>query len=936
MKTGLAGAVKFISACLAAILILVLSSCQPKTKEELFSKGVGLLRKGDARSAVIYLKKALDKDASYTDAEIELATAYSRLGKLDSAQNELVKILKLNPSLEKAHIELARVYLEQSKPDNALDELKKVPAAKAADARVLDETGWAYALKNDYPAALDSFGKALSAGGDPVEIGIHVAKVYYEMGDMAKTQGKLLEVLKRDPVNRDALHLLAAVQIKENDVDGALKTYARAGKSDIQAQYNTGLLLMGKNQFDQARVISEQLITGWPHRPEGYMLKGIALFNMKKYDDASGFLRKALTIAQSPGAHYYLGLCLYNMNDLEEALDEMNKSITLEPSLAPAQTLAGLILLKQKRTDDAIAQLKKFIATGKESAIAHSLLADAYFAKGMSSEGMAELDRAISIDPSLVDAHIQKGVIELGSGKLPEAETELKTAVSLDPGILKTRLLLASFYVKRRQYEKAMDILKKGLKGQKADAPIYDLMAKVLLVQNRMPEAEASLRKAESIDPDYPGSYFDLSSLYVQTGRRGKAVQEMEALCRRVPGNLEAELGAASLSESVGDNASAQKYYSLAAQSGKPEGYLALASYCMRKKRTADALAALDKGLSKDPSSAALYELKGDILLGSGNFAGAVKTFNALGKVDPKAGRALLLRAYVASKKTAMAVDLIKGELAQDPGNIQAMSQLSSVYMTMGRPAQALDTARQIVSRAPDSPIGYLQVALVQSASNPDAAIETLKAARVPKNPAVSMMLGDLYFRKRVYPSALREFVSAERMKPDFAPAIYQQGVALQAMGKNGPAAIAYQKVLGLEPRNVLALNNLAYIYASQDKNIAAALKLASSAYAAAPQNGNIADTYGYVLLKNGQAAPALEMLKKASALLPKNPSILYHLALAQNERGEKDMAVSTLRKCAGMGNFPEAGAARALLARLAGAKTRLKSGAATRKAGRT
>ncbi|MDA8087616.1 MAG: PEP-CTERM system TPR-repeat protein PrsT [Nitrospiraceae bacterium] len=935
MRAAAARMAKSISVFLAVVLIL--GSCQPKTKQQLLGEAAASLKKGDARSAVIYLKKALDKDGNYTDARLELATAYRRLGKLESARNELLKILKANPSLEKAHIGLARVYLEQSKPDDALAELGKIPAAKAAGAQVLDETGWAYALKNEYPAALDSFQKALSApGADAAEIGLHIAKVYFGMGDMAKTQQELSWVLKKDPADRDAIHLLAAVQTRENDIDGAIRTYAMAGKTDIQARYNTGLLLMGKNQFGQALDISGQIISSWPHRPEGYMLKGVALFSMKRYGDASGFLRKTLTMTQTPGAHYYLGLCLYNMNDLEEALDELNKSISLDPSLVPAQNLAGLILMKQKRTDEAIAQLKRFISTGKDNAATHNLLANAYFARGMKSEGMDELNKAISMDPSFADARIQKGVILLGSGRLPEAETELKAAVSLNPGALNARLLLASFYERRKEYAKAMDVLGKGLKGQKADAPVYDAMARILAVQNRIPEAEADLLKAEAIDPGYPGAYFDLSALYARTGQTGKAALEMETLCQRAPGNLNALLGAASLLEAAGQDAAAQKYYGLAEQTGKPEGYMALAAYWMRKKRTADALAALDGGLSKNPSTASLYEMKGGILVGSGNLDGAVKTYEALEKVDPGAGRALLLKAYIGSRKTGPALDLIKSELARNPGDIQAMTQLSGIYMTMGRPAQALDAARQIISRQPASPVGYMQLALIQSATSPDAAIETLKGPRVPKNPAVSLMLGDMYFRKKAYAMALREFMTAERMKPDFAEAFYQQGVALQAMGENGPAAAAYRKVLGMEPRNILALNNLAYIYASQNRDITAALKLASAAYALAPQNGNIMDTYGFLLLESGRAAPALDMLKKASALQPGSPTILYHLALAQNARGEKAMAISTLRKCAGMGNFPEAGQARALLARLAGANARTKGGPWTHKAGRT
>ncbi|MDA8388102.1 MAG: PEP-CTERM system TPR-repeat protein PrsT [Nitrospiraceae bacterium] len=916
-RAGVIYILKAVSICLAGTLLL--SACQPKTKEQLYNKGVQLLKKGDARTAVIYLENALKKDDAYTQARLELAIAYNRLGKLDTAQTELGKVLKADPSLAEAHIELSRVYLEQAKPDLALQELGKVHVTKATYARVTEETGWAYALKNDYPAALGMFDKALLAGGDVVETRLAMAKIYFKMSDTAKTEQQLSEVLKKDPANMTALNLLASIQIRENNVDGALKTYARAGKADLQGRFNTGLLLMRENKYEQARAVSARIAADWPHRPEGYMLEGVALFSMKKYIDASGFLRQALTMAQIPGAHYYLGLCLYNMNEYDDALDELNRAINLDPSLSSAQLLAAYILMKQKRTDEAVVHLKKFIATGKDNALAHNLLGNAYIFEGKYDEGMTELDRAIAMDHALVGAHIEKGVLLLGSGKLPEAETELKTAVSLNPNVLDTRLLLASFYDRRGDYEKAMDLLKKGLTGQKTDAPIYVLMARNLLAKGMMPAAQACLLKAESMAPDYPDSYAVLASVYVQTGRIGKAALQMEALCRRKPGDVKALIGAASLLEANADDAGAQNYYSMAAKTGKPEGYRALAAYFMRKKRPANALAAIDDGISKNPSSAALYELKGNVLMGEGNPEGAAKAYNALEKVDPDAGSALLLKAYVDSKKTAMALGLIKQELAKTPGDIRAMTELSGIYMVMKRPAQALAAARKIIGKAPASPVGYMQLALLQSSTNLDSAIETLRGARVPKNPAISMMLGDLYFRKKAYRPALRQFIMAERLKPDYADAIYQQGVTLQILGQYGPAAAAYRKVLGMAPQFVPALNNLAYIYESRNNDIAEALRLASLAYVSAPRNGNVTDTYGFALLQSGRTAQAVGVLKKASMLLPGNPSILYHLALAYSSSGNRAMAVSSLKKCLGMGDFPDSGRARALLKRLAG-----------------
>jgi Flp pilus assembly protein TadD len=65
-------------------------------------------------------------------------------------------------------------------------------------------------------------------------------------------------------------------------------------------------------------------------------------------------------------------------------------------------------------------------------------------------------------------------------------------------------------------------------------------------------------------------------------------------------------------------------------------------------------------------------------------------------------------------------------------------------------------------------------------------------------------------------------------------------------------------------------------------------------------------DTLGYALLKNGRAAEARKVLEKAVSILPGNPTVNYHLALACRESGDKVQAAAALRKALQLGNFPE------------------------------
>lgn len=92
---------------------------------------------------------------------------------------------------------------------------------------------------------------------------------------------------------------------------------------------------------------------------------------------------------------------------------------------------------------------------------------------------------------------------------------------------------------------------------------------------------------------------------------------------------------------------------------------------------------------------------------------------------------------------------------------------------------------------------------------------------------------------------------------------------------------------------------------------------MAFIAFKQEPGNGGVTDTLGYALLKNRRGEEARKVLEKAAEILPNNPTVNFHLALAYRETGNKGQAVATLRKALQLGKFPEEQDAKTLLAQL-------------------
>ena len=88
---------------------------------------------------------------------------------------------------------------------------------------------------------------------------------------------------------------------------------------------------------------------------------------------------------------------------------------------------------------------------------------------------------------------------------------------------------------------------------------------------------------------------------------------------------------------------------------------------------------------------------------------------------------------------------------------------------------------------------------------------------------------------------------------------------------------------------NIDLLNN--YAVTLLETGSAQAREVAEKARTLAPQDPLVADTLGWILLRQGDAEGALGLLRDARLRAPNNPEVRYHLAVALNEAGHASQA---------------------------------------------
>jgi len=101
------------------------------------------------------------------------------------------------------------------------------------------------------------------------------------------------------------------------------------------------------------------------------------------------------------------------------------------------------------------------------------------------------------------------------------------------------------------------------------------------------------------------------------------------------------------------------------------------------------------------------------------------------------------------------------------------------------------------------------------------------------------------------------------------------------ALERIGDAVTILRKVVEIDSRNIVAMNNLATLLSEDPKHRREALSIIESAIQIAGHEGALLDTKGTILLLDGNAERAVDFLNAAVAQGPPDPRHHFHLALA-------------------------------------------------------
>jgi Flp pilus assembly protein TadD len=565
------------------------------------------------------------------------------------------------------------------------------------------------------------------------------------------------------------------------------------------------------------------------------------------------------------------------------------------------------------------------------SARAYHHYLDALLAKNADDFATAadELREALLYDAESPHLHSVLAEVLVKQGRIADAEDELKTALALDSKYGPAHLLSGRIAASRGQAMQARDHFQAAVDGQPVDPDAYRELARLLLSVGDVPGAQrVAERLGDRLQAAQKLAGDDADELVAADRLRDQAAAVWVEL-----GRFQAQHG----EDAAAESAFAQ---ARSASPSDPDALLAEAAYLEGKRKYAEARDRYLRLLAQRPEApeviAALARValvEGDVeavtaharkLLG---LAASLDPSDASGDDDRRDVAVSLLRVAVpllGAHRSADAQLALEGALRLYPNHPELSFYRALALVQRGRPregAAAFEAVERFLRAHEDEPpspafLGVepgalsldcrLQAALARGrAGEIQESIRRVRAlfSERPQDEGVALALLESLDRAGKAAEAEHLLAAASRAHPGSDELLYALANAQDRSAARGKALSTMRKVLAIQPQHAGALNYIGYTLT--ERGGAADLREAEDLLARAvelrPDDGAIADSYGYCLLKLGRAVAALAELRRADRLAPADPVILSHLGDALVATGGKTEALSAFRRALGL-----------------------------------
>ena len=740
-----------------------------------------------------------------------------------------------------------------------------------------------------------------------------LAQEYLQTGNYPKARVALRNVLKIDPKDVDAYFLFAQVEEKEKNWRNAVSLYQEV----VQIVPNhTGALITLAKYYLEARLTehvvstADKVLVKYPDHPQANALKIAVLAIAGQHRDA---MTKAEALCSrypsEPDVAVLLATLYGQQQRYRDAAATLQRALEAHPKDMDLLNNLNVILVQAKDLSGAEMVARRMIET-EPTLFDHRLRLARYFdTQGEQGKAEAVLREAITLDPDSEERRLLLADFLSTKKEHRAAEQVLLEAVAQLPHSSKIQFGLAELYLKRGQNTEARErytLLIKDYKGKPAGLEAKIKFAEMDLVSGKQADAE---RQVEEVLKENPRSSdgLVLSGRMALASRNGKnAVQAFRIVLHDQPelATVHFLLGQAYLL--TGENSLAKESFehAVALYPGQVDARRSLAALETQNGRHQQARARLDDLLRQRPDDLAALDMLMMLDLVTKNWSEAERTLDRLRAVAKNSAVAFMAegRLWEAQQQYGKASTAYEHATALAPNDPDMLLSLVKLDVAQGQIDRAKTRLDTVLATQPDHLFGHglLGEVLVLSGHPQEADVQFREASRVnPKWIAPWLNWGEMWLMQKRPDQAIQVIQTGLKANPDSEELHMLQASAYSTQGQFDGAITAYDAALRLNPRNMLAANNLAALlvdYKGDPQSLQKAFALSRDFEKDAP-HPLFLDTLGWVRFKMGQREEALRLMKDAVAKSPEVPTLNYHLGIAFYQSGKTAEARTYLSK---------------------------------------
>jgi tetratricopeptide (TPR) repeat protein len=454
-----------------------------------------------------------------------------------------------------------------------------------------------------------------------------------------------------------------------------------------------------------------------------------------------------------------------------------------------------------------------------------------------------ELRNALKANPDNAEAHLQLGRIHLDKGNWTAAAAEARAARSSDtrndeadallawalylegkfdvllrqvePGQREAtsesmvRMTLGLAYVYMFDLDHAEPLLREAVRLDAGSYRSHIALARLLILQRKLPEARELLDAARAIAPNEVGVTRITGELLRAEGDTAGAIAAFSKVLEVAPTSLPAMAGRVDALISENKLSEAQQDVSVALkQSNHPQVIFLAALILARQERLAEADRLLTTANSAFGHIPIGYYLEGVVKFRLGRFEMAEFDLAKFQGKQPDIPAVARLRAEIAlhRKDPANAIKLLEPVVKANPADQSAVTELARAYLASGQPDQVLQLYAQLAAASYEKGIGHgdpagllmmygdaysdlveIEKVILTKAPNVVTPLTELRegdltkaselaeslAGTAPNDPVIQNLLGSVRLAQKRLPEAEAIFRGILDKNRDFTPAAF-------------------------------------------------------------------------------------------------------------------------------------------------------------------